>query len=60
MNKMDKRIDARLKEDKNINNQRLQELEEQHQVEMEKLKGVLGQKDRVIDEMRQLLRMLEH
>lgn len=43
-----------------MNNHRLEELEEQHEVEMEKLKNLLGQKDRVIDEMRQLLRMLEH
>jgi len=37
----------------------LDELEQLQEEEIGKLKGMLSQKDRTIDEMRQLVRMLE-
>jgi len=59
INKIDKRVDAKLNEEKLLFTHRLKEVEEQHNQELERMKQLLSKKDATINDMRNLLRAVE-
>ncbi len=56
MGKVDKRVDSRIHEERLVNAHHLEKLEHFHQQELAKMQALMGQKDRLIDELRSVLR----
>lgn len=56
MTKLDKRVESRINEERLVNNHNLEKLEEFHRQEQTNSQSLSAEKDRLIDELRSLLR----
>lgn len=56
MSKIDKRVDSRIHEERLVNNHNLEKLEQFHQQELSKMQALMDQKDKLIEDMRTVLR----
>jgi uncharacterized protein (DUF3084 family) len=59
ISKIDKRVDSRINEEKLVNNHNIEKLEEFHRQEVTRMQSLSTEKDRLIEEMRSLLRASE-
>ena len=60
MTKLDKRVESRINEERLVNNHNLEKLEEFHRQEQTNTQALSAEKDRLIDELRSLLRASEN
>lgn len=59
MSKIDKRVDSRIADEKHLHNHQLQEQEKYYKDEIDKLRILLIQKDKLIEEIRNVLRIVD-
>lgn len=59
MAKIDKRVDSRINEERLVNSHHLEKLESFHQQEVSRMQALAAEKDRLIEQMRGLLRASE-